>query len=290
MNTEQISVFLEVAKTGSFSKAADMLYKTQPGVSRIISSLESELGTQLFIRQPHKKNELTDSGHLYFDVFTHFSDELEKAAEACRVMQIEGSTLRLGHAPFWNTSCFLPLVYQAIGMAESPVSISVECHEFGELSRRVYEGYLDMAITVDQNSINDYNLDSVYLCPLPKVIVYSKSLCSESTEVNTAFFENKDFLLYNHPHFSAQKHAIQEMEGFLGFRPNVKGVVNVDSLNSQVLAGQGVIVLDNWSQQLLFNSLGYFPLNAEHEVLLIFRKDTKFRHLINNIIICFSDQ
>ena len=42
--------FYTVAKTGSFSKAANELYVSQPSISYAIKSLEKELDTQLFYR------------------------------------------------------------------------------------------------------------------------------------------------------------------------------------------------------------------------------------------------
>ncbi len=43
--------FLKVAETGSFRKAAEELGYTQAGISYIISSMEEEMGLQLFLRE-----------------------------------------------------------------------------------------------------------------------------------------------------------------------------------------------------------------------------------------------
>ncbi len=45
------TVFLKVAETGSFRKAAEELGYTQAGISYIISSMEEETGLQLFLRE-----------------------------------------------------------------------------------------------------------------------------------------------------------------------------------------------------------------------------------------------
>ncbi len=50
MNTQQIEYFLEVVRQGSFTKAAQILYTSQPSLSRQITKLEEELGTSLFNR------------------------------------------------------------------------------------------------------------------------------------------------------------------------------------------------------------------------------------------------
>lgn len=48
MNSQQIAYFLEVVRQGSFTKAAQVLYTSQPSLSRQIARLEDEFGAELF--------------------------------------------------------------------------------------------------------------------------------------------------------------------------------------------------------------------------------------------------
>jgi DNA-binding transcriptional LysR family regulator len=50
MDIAALQAFLAVAETGSFSRAAERIFITQPAVSKRISALESQLGTRLFDR------------------------------------------------------------------------------------------------------------------------------------------------------------------------------------------------------------------------------------------------
>ena len=50
MDIQSLEAFLMVAEFGSFSRAADKLYLTQPAVSKRIANLEQQLGTSLFDR------------------------------------------------------------------------------------------------------------------------------------------------------------------------------------------------------------------------------------------------
>jgi len=50
MDLFQLEVFLTVAREGSFSRAAEKLYRTQPAVSQAIRKLEREVGESLFDR------------------------------------------------------------------------------------------------------------------------------------------------------------------------------------------------------------------------------------------------
>jgi DNA-binding transcriptional LysR family regulator len=50
MEMKQLEAFIAVVQHNSFSKAADMIYLSQPTISAHISSLENEIGAQLLIR------------------------------------------------------------------------------------------------------------------------------------------------------------------------------------------------------------------------------------------------
>ena len=50
IGSKHIKVFLEAARTLSFTEAAQRLYTTQPSVSRIIRQMEEEIGVALFYR------------------------------------------------------------------------------------------------------------------------------------------------------------------------------------------------------------------------------------------------
>ena len=50
MDLSAIEVIVEIAKTGSISKAAQNLFISQPGVSKILQKFEEEVGIQIFER------------------------------------------------------------------------------------------------------------------------------------------------------------------------------------------------------------------------------------------------
>ena len=60
----QVEGFLEVARRGSVSRAAEALFVTQPTLTARLHSLERELGSPLFVRTPHGMR-LTDAGRAW---------------------------------------------------------------------------------------------------------------------------------------------------------------------------------------------------------------------------------
>ncbi|HZS51595.1 MAG TPA: LysR family transcriptional regulator [Bryobacterales bacterium] len=61
MDFDQIATFVEVAHAGSFSRAAQRLYRTQPAVSTQVRLLEKQCGQALFVRHA-RQVELTVAG------------------------------------------------------------------------------------------------------------------------------------------------------------------------------------------------------------------------------------
>ena len=66
MDIANLSAFISVADTGSFSEASEHLFVTQPAISKRISALESELDVKLFDRIGRKVT-LTEAGTALLD-------------------------------------------------------------------------------------------------------------------------------------------------------------------------------------------------------------------------------
>lgn len=67
MELRQLKYFVGIADTKHFSDASRQLFITQSAISQQIKLLEEELGTQLFVRQPHNVV-LTESGEMLLPI------------------------------------------------------------------------------------------------------------------------------------------------------------------------------------------------------------------------------
>ncbi|NLN83012.1 MAG: LysR family transcriptional regulator [Firmicutes bacterium] len=77
-DNKQLEIFLAVARTKSFSKAAESLYLSQPTISAHIKNLEEDLNTKLFIRST-KEITLTPSGTALLPYVLKFMSLKEEA-------------------------------------------------------------------------------------------------------------------------------------------------------------------------------------------------------------------
>lgn len=72
MTITQLQVLIKTIELGSFTKAARVLNMTQPAVSHAISSIESELGVTILIRDKRQGLLVTDVGNRILYILERF--------------------------------------------------------------------------------------------------------------------------------------------------------------------------------------------------------------------------
>lgn len=92
MQLQQLIYFMTVAEQGSFNKAAEKLFATQPNLSKAISNLESELKVNIFYRT-NRGVELTEDGKKLYQYSRTIRNQMElieglAVKEAPRVLSV----------------------------------------------------------------------------------------------------------------------------------------------------------------------------------------------------------
>lgn len=80
MTLQQLTYISTVAKYGSFSKAAQSLYVSQPGISRMVQALEEELGITIFVRSSAGIS-LTDQGRELLNMGNRLLQDADRIKE-----------------------------------------------------------------------------------------------------------------------------------------------------------------------------------------------------------------
>lgn len=110
MDFENLRIFVEVVRRGSFAAVARDRNLDPSSVSRAIASLEEELGTRLLQRSTRRIG-LTEAGNLFFGRIEAIVDELDHARdEALAVSASPLGTLRLTASVAFGHQCLLPLL------------------------------------------------------------------------------------------------------------------------------------------------------------------------------------
>ncbi len=95
MDFPSLKAFVAVAESGSFSRAAERLFMTQPAVSKRIASLEENLGTPLFDRLG-KHIKLTEAGEKFLVSTRRILSDIDTSREEVLSLSSEvGGRLRL---------------------------------------------------------------------------------------------------------------------------------------------------------------------------------------------------
>lgn len=130
MTITQLQVFVKTVEMGSFTKAAQSLNMTQPAVSHAISSIESELGVTLIIRDKRKGLILTDVGKRILIHIREILNGIEKVEqEVAAEKGHEVGKIRIGSFPSASAH-FLPKI------------INIFQQKYPNLELILYEGTL----------------------------------------------------------------------------------------------------------------------------------------------------
>ncbi|TMF18735.1 MAG: LysR family transcriptional regulator, partial [Chloroflexi bacterium] len=120
----QVEGFLEVARRGSVSRAAEALFITQPTLTARLQGLERELGAALFLRTSHGMR-LTDAGRAWIPFAERALRALVDGRDALeQVMTASAGHLMIAAAPAVSTYV-LPELLERFVQAHPRVEVSV---------------------------------------------------------------------------------------------------------------------------------------------------------------------
>ncbi|PPF72838.1 LysR family transcriptional regulator [Rathayibacter sp. AY1G1] len=145
VDLEQLTGFVEVARLGSFTRAAEELHLAQPSLSRRIAALEQDLGSELFHRA-RSGSTLTPAGELLLPLARRMlADAGSVRRELAELAGLERGRVRFGATP---TLC-ISLVAEVLHAFHS-AHPAVELHLAEDGSRSLFDrlarGELDLAL------------------------------------------------------------------------------------------------------------------------------------------------
>lgn len=145
IHLEWYRIFMETARHGNFTKAAQSLHITQPSVSYAIRQLEESLGLQLF-RRLSKGVELTEEGRVLLRYVEKSLALLESAQKHVSGMKrLEAGEIRIGAGDSLIKHLLLP--HLNLFHRQYPgIRIQLSHGKTPEIAKRLVEGMIDCAI------------------------------------------------------------------------------------------------------------------------------------------------
>lgn len=154
-----IQLFLNVAKYKNFTKAGDVMFMTQSGVSKRINQIEKELGLILFTRNKREVS-LTPAGKILEEKLSHVMSEILDAITSAHIVQT-GTTdvLRVAYLE-WDNMSFINNIKGFID--ENPqFDVNITGHQFRALHEALAQDDVDLIFTTSydcrQFTRDEYN-------------------------------------------------------------------------------------------------------------------------------------
>ncbi|MBU5428116.1 LysR family transcriptional regulator [Tissierella pigra] len=289
----QINYFIELVKNMNFSKTAEILYISQPALSKQISNLEKELGFLLFDRSG-KNIKLSAEGKLIYDFFIESRDEYKKIVN--KIIQSNGNDITKLNIAFlsgWDISRYIAEADELLAEEHSDIMIHLESGDFNDLSSKLNDGSVDIVLSLPNNFDNTKNINLKHLTDIQRFIVYSKSNhLNNKNNLSISDFKNEDFFIFIDSLERTSLEILLDIYNCLGFEPKIIQVSNIESMMLNVEAGRGVAIFDEWHRVINNNMLKVIDIGSEHKVFAGWRKDNKnvaiklfldkFIYVINN--------
>ena len=142
---DQLRILRAISAEGSFKRAADSLYVSQPAVSLQVQNLERQLDVPLFDRGG-RRAQLTEAGHLLLK----YGDRiLSLCQETCRAIEdlqnLQGGTLIVGASQTTGTY-LLPRMIGRFRQHYPDVAVQLHVHSTRRTAWSVANGQIDLAI------------------------------------------------------------------------------------------------------------------------------------------------
>lgn len=181
MNLRELEVFQTVCEEESFTRAAKRLCMTQPAVSHVISSLETETGSRLFDRLS-RRIYLTGAGRAFLaksipvlEAYAELAEEIKKGED--------GGLLRLGSS-ITIANTWLPQVVRELAKRWPRTPVRVTVASAAAVEKSLAANDLDMAFI--EGNINEKEWSSVCVASYKMVFFCSEEHAFAGREDVTA--------------------------------------------------------------------------------------------------------
>jgi DNA-binding transcriptional LysR family regulator len=146
MELMQLEMFVAMVEEGSFHKAAERVFRTQPALSMSLRKLEQEIGAPLFDRTNRNSYTLTDSGEVLYDYAKRLLNLRDETLTALQQLHnLESGRIRIGANE--STSLYLlPKLILAFRDQNPKIKIEVFRQVSARLPYELRQRNLDFAI------------------------------------------------------------------------------------------------------------------------------------------------
>ena len=283
MEIRVLRYFLETAREGNMTRAAERLFISQPTMSKQLKELERELGAKLFIRSNYSIR-LTAAGMLLRDRAEDILSLVDKTeAEFKSLEETNSGDIFVGAPESEAMSLFAEAVH-SLQKNYPRIRCNIYSGNLSNVCERLDKGLLDFAIVMSYVALSKYN----YL-ELPMKDTWGILMPKDDPLAGKKEFTVSD--LDKLPLICSRQWIDQESPRWLGSAVKEMNIVATYNLvyNGSVMvrAGMGyAVVLDKLVSTGEESDLTFIPLSGvpQTEMYVIWRKYQTFTPIANLLL------
>jgi DNA-binding transcriptional LysR family regulator len=240
VDVHALRVFTEVVRHQGFTRASRALRLTQPAISKVVKSLEEELGTPLLVRE-RRRVKLTDAGQIVLAGAQGVLDAMRVMEEEVQELSaLRRGRLRIGTPPIVGVAFLPPLLKE---FHEAHPGIALELREEGshQIAELVRTRELDVGAVVlptDEKSFETLPFAHDHL----RAVLHPSHPLAHRRTLALRELADTPFVLYR-PEFALHGHILEACQNS-GFQPSVVSESSHwDFIVAMVAANIGVALL-----------------------------------------------
>ena len=262
MINHNLSIFINVADSGSVTETANSLYISQPAVSKAVIQLEQELGIKLFHRNKRRGLILTDAGRTILR-YAHQMQELENhiLQTAYQEKNFLGGRLRIASFPIVTSTLLSKAIHQ-YRQQYPQVELELLDRDPKTVQRLVEDHAVDFGISTSPYGRVDHEL--LFVDRMVGIGLPGESL----PEQIDLFGGTKNLIFCD----AGKETTIETLKGSQAIRFSDSLIVqNHETIINMVEEGNGIGVISEYTLNAIPNDLVRFPVvpPVEIEVSLV---------------------
>jgi LysR family cys regulon transcriptional activator len=156
VNLQQLRYLREISKQGlKISEAAEVLYTSQPGISKQIKQLEEELGIEIFVRNGKRLVAITEPGKAVLEIAQRMLHDMENLRQVGQEFNSQDSgrlTIATTHT---QARYALPPVVKQFITRYPKVKLGLHQGSPTQIAEQVLNGEADIAIATESLALYD---------------------------------------------------------------------------------------------------------------------------------------
>lgn len=278
-----LQCFIVVAQELSYSRAAEKLFISQPGVSKHIKMLEMELGAALFDKSNTKKLTLTPAGKIFYDCVIRCSNDLNSAKEQIKLLSLSPAI----NFNYIEGNTFQDDLFQTFDIFQKqirPTELYMHAIQQKDIISAMNH---DQLVFVNRSELppGDYSKVLIYKdVPLFLIASSQHPAFMENAEPaledfkGSAFFFSKGYT----PEFCTRNY--NELFSAIGFEPETVGLLNYESIRFYLKANRGFTIGSALNESFNSADLCRVPLPITTDYYLIWRQKRFFSKYLHELI------